>query len=194
MQNTIGKIDTWFPKSVYVAENLLLDHLSVLEDTIKRENKNVCNRTSMQQVNSSHLVNDQLFLLQEFKPLVDAIVQHAWHYLKALGYSEEQMNSFSMQNMWSNTSYEGDYLFPHNHAGAILSGAFYIKAPTDSKIKFFNNPTMAINPKFYNELNYQYASYECIPGRLLLFKSDFLHGTERQSAGEKIVISFNIGR
>jgi hypothetical protein len=33
-----------------------------------------------------------------------------------------------------------------------------------------------------------------VPGRLLLFKSDLMHGTDKQGAGEKIVVSFNISK
>ena len=51
---------------------------------------------------------------------------------------------------------------------------------------------MMPNPQQYNSLNYKYCEYDCIQNRLLMFKSDFMHGTEAQVTDEKIVISFNI--
>lgn len=187
-----GIINTWFPKSVYVADSVALDSLSILERTIK-ESSSLANRTGMQQVNSSHILDDQLFNRPEFSVLVEEVMFHSLQYLHALGYSDEQIASMRMTEMWSNISYENDYLFPHHHSGSMISGAFYVKTLPDSKLRFFADPDMAKRPHTYNELNYQYCQYECIPGRLLLFKSNFIHGVDRQASGEKIVISFNIG-
>lgn len=190
----VGKVDTWFPKSLYVKDGILTDELGVLEKNIKRiyNETSLITRTGMQQVNSIHKSGDNLHTRSEFKNLVDNITFHSYHYLKSLGYSDEQISKMKINNMWFNISYEHDYVFPHHHSHSIISGAFYIKTLPDSKIKFFNNPDMALCPDNYNELSYQYCQYDCIPGRLLLFKSDFSHGTEAQGPGEKIVVSFNI--
>ena len=48
-------------------------------------------------------------------------------------------------------------------------------------------------PARFNDLNYPTRQYACLAGRLLLFRSDLVHGTGRQGPGEKIVISFNVG-
>lgn len=190
----VGKIDTWFPKSLYVKDGILADELTDLELNIKKiyNETSVITRTGMQQVNSIHKSSDDLHTRPEFKNLVDAITFHAYVYLNALGYSDKQIASMKINNMWFNVSYENDYVFPHHHSHSIISGAFYVKTLPDSKIKFFNNIDMALCPENYNDLSYQFCQYDCVPGRLLLFKSDFVHGTEKQSAGEKIVISFNI--
>lgn len=191
MQNTIGKLDYWFPKIIYLKEDVLLDHLDDFENTLKETV--TTNRNGMQQVNSSHLVADKLFEHPDLALMVDAINDHVVHFMRQLGYCDQQISKMRMLNMWTNISYENDYVFPHHHSGSIISGAFYVKAPLGAKIKFFNTPDMAMRPTNSNELNYEYSYYDCIPGRLLLFKSDFVHGTERQPAGEKIVVSFNIG-
>ena len=48
-------------------------------------------------------------------------------------------------------------------------------------------------PKYNNPLNWSTTNYPCVPARLLMFRSNMIHGTTRQEEeGEKIVISFNI--
>ena len=43
------------------------------------------------------------------------------------------------------------------------------------------------------ELGKTFEEIDCIPSRLVLFKSDLMHGNGAQEDGEKIVISFNLG-
>lgn len=193
---TQPQIHKWFPKSLYVLDNQLLEQLSVFESRIKEIFKNSGSiGNGMLSVNSSHKTNDQLYLDPTFKPLVDVINENACNFLSTLGYSNEFIDTLDIINMWANISHTGDFIFPHIHSDSIISGAFYIKKYEGSKIKFFNDVTsMFPKPSTFNELNFEYCDYDCNPGRMILFKSDFLHGTEKQSNGEKIVISFNIGR
>jgi hypothetical protein len=96
--------------------------------------------------------------------------------------------------MWINVSNEGDFNFPHVHGDSLISGAFYVLSTTGSTIRFFNDITNTMpKPKKPNELSFDYSDFECVENRLILFRSDFLHGNARQPAGEKIVVSFNIG-
>jgi uncharacterized protein (TIGR02466 family) len=196
MQNTTtGKIDKWFFKSVYVADGLLTNELAQLEADIKSlHDSYAITRTGMQQVNSLHKTYDQIHTRPELAPLVSVVQLHAKEYLLALGYTMEQISKMVINNMWSNISGEGDFIAPHHHSNSIVSGAFYIKALPDSKLRFYNTPSMMLSPDTFTELSYEYCLYECIPGRLLLFKSDLMHGTDKQGPGEKIVISFNISK
>jgi uncharacterized protein (TIGR02466 family) len=184
-------IHTWFPKSILVEDGICLDHLSKFEIKIKElfEEKGKF-RGGMQHVDTLHPVYPYLHHHEEFKPIVDIIHEQSKFYLQQLGYTTAE---FYISNMWANISHRGDYLFPHNHGGSILSGAFYVKSNSQNKIKFFNMPDdMMPTPQKFNDLNYKYCEYECNQGRLLMFKSDFMHGTESQTTEEKIVISFNI--
>lgn len=184
-------IHSWFPKSVYIEEGLFTDQLPFFEKKIKElfDEKEVI-RGSMLNVNTIHPTYPWLHTLPEFSSLVKEIHSHAVIYLKALGYAHAE---FFISNMWANVSHKGDHLFPHIHGDSVISGAFYIKGDVLNKIKFFNMPDdMLPAPQEFNDLNYKYCEYDCLPGRLLMFKSNFMHGTESQLTDEKIVISFNI--
>ena len=192
---TDGFIETWFPTSIYIANNLLLDKLPIYEKRIKEivKDKNI-HKTTFLNVNSSwgtedvNLARDVVFI-----DLLKEIQGHVYEFANALGYDESFLKTLKFDQAWANISNENDYLYPHTHAASVFSGAFYIKTYEDSKIYFHNKiDSMIPIPKNDNILNLKNCKYDCLPGRLLLFKSDLLHSTPRQTHGEKIVISFNV--
>jgi uncharacterized protein (TIGR02466 family) len=186
-----GNLHYWFPTPLYIADDILLHRLSYYEGHIKAI-KTVKN--SLISVDSTWEVNNQLHLSPDFTDLTDEIYGHARYFLAKMGYDDNTISKIKMNNMWANVSHVNDYLFPHVHANSFIAGAFYVKSFEGSKIKFFNNLTnMLPRPSRFNRMNVDYCEYDCNPGRLVLFKSDTLHGTTRQLGDEKIVISFNIG-
>ena len=192
------RIETWFPTSIYIADEVLsANELQTLEDEIKQVLGQVGTfRNGINNIDSTHKTDKMLHTNPVFKPLVDQIYSHAKNYLEAFGMSDELIRSAKIDVMWSNISQEGDYIFPHVHGNSLLSGAFYVKRAGDCNISFFKSldkyNLMTDAAETRNLFNTDSCEYECLPGRLLLFTSDTLHGTARQPAGEKIVISFNI--
>lgn len=189
------EIHTWFPKALFIQDNLLTDKLPTYEQRIKDLLSGIKEwRTDMLSVDSTHAAGDQLHTDPAFTDLAEAILKNAGLFLKELGYSQEFIKEIKIANMWANVSNEGDFLFPHVHPNSMISGAFYIKRAENSKIKFFGDmlTSMLPEPTEVNALNFKFCEYDCNPGRLIMFKSDFLHGTGKQGPGEKIVVSFNI--
>lgn len=186
------RIETWFPKTIFVRDNVCTDKLKLLEKIIK--NHNHTKRTGSFNVDSSHLTNRMLQKEKGFDNLSKSIMENVGIYLKNLGYCEDYIKECFIGNMWYNVSNKGDYLFPHSHPGCVVAGAFYIKTVEENKIIFYDsvNPNFE-PPKYDNPLNWSTAQYSCIPGRLLIFRSDLIHATPCQlEDGEKIVVSFNI--
>jgi len=188
-----AKIETWFPKSIFSSMNFLSN--SELNNLIEQTEKQLTlgtKKTGMLQVNSTHQTNN-FINLPEFDFFKEKILEAVNGFAEALGYTEKQRETMHFNNMWANESNEGSYLAPHVHAGSLFSGAFYLMAPPNAKITFFNEITnMLAEPLNENPLNFSLVKYDCIPNSLLLFKSDFVHGNEYQTAGRKIVISFNL--
>jgi len=187
------QIHGWFPRPICVVDNVLLHELGTFENRTKELVDQSFYRNIVLSVNSTHPTNNTLHLDPIFKPLVSMIYSTAREFMQEIGYYQF-LNSLKINSMWTNVSQEGDFLYPHIHGSSLLSGVYYIKAPIDSKIKFFNNITDMVHPASNpTPFTQSYCEYECDPGRLIMFRSDFLHGTGKQSAGEKIVISFNMG-
>ena len=184
------KIETWFPKSVLLVDNLLLDRLSTYSLVLEKIFQNApTNRNDFLKVDTLHDTDFRLESHPEFKDLLEVISSFSKIYSEQLGFKR----TLEIQNIWANISYKNDYLLPHVHPNSIISGAFYIEAPTGAEITFFDNiSSMFDDAEDPTHLSYKNCTYECKPGRLLLFKSDFLHGTMNQPEGRKIVISFNV--
>ncbi|NBP58887.1 hypothetical protein EBU71_20545, partial [bacterium] len=98
--------------------------------------------------------------------------------------------------MWCNTSDLGGFLFPHTHAGSIVSGVFYVKTSDKDRIMFYNTQKLISNivrPLTPTKISCEQINYKCIPGTLLIWNSDLLHGNPRRECEEeKIAISFNV--
>lgn len=183
-------IDKWFPKSIYSVNNLHKEYLSSYIKEVKKI-KNT-KKTFYIDVNSSHLL-EEIHNKNTFKNLFKDILEHCKNYAGHLGYSKESCDKLCIINSWFNISSKGDSLLKHIHPASLFSGAFYLKSNKDDYINFFKEDDMTIPPENYNELSYEYCSYECTAGRLLLFKSNLNHSTNKQNGKEKIVVSFNIG-
>jgi uncharacterized protein (TIGR02466 family) len=190
----LGNLQMWFPKMIFQADNVLnLDYLSHLKIVTEKIIDQQGLRTGALNVESTHQT-DNLIHYPEFKILIDEIIERVKAFGESMGFcSSSQMKNLKIANMWANRSAVGDFNFPHVHPHSVFSGVFYIEAPTDSTITFYDNVyNMGPDPKEFNTFSYRHTRYLCAKNSLLLFKSDLLHGNEKQPAGNKIAISFNI--
>jgi hypothetical protein len=129
-----------------------------------------------------------------FESLADVTMQYAKQFMKEMSYDQSIIDRAIFHKMWANRSYKNDFIFPHNHGICLISGAFYIKAPPGAQITFYDNMNTIRHMQYeYNYLTYEEYFYDCIPGTMLLFRNEQLHGNKAQPDGEKIAISFNIG-
>lgn len=187
-----AKIETWFPTSIYIYENLLsLNYLNDIYKHIINLSKTLkLKRTSDLEVDSTHtitnLINDINFNL-----LKKCLLEHCKVYAFELGYSKDIIDNFFVNQIWFNISKKGDFLMKHIHPGSIISGAFYIKSNEEDRIRFYAEKSSILTPVNFNNLSYEYCDYKCSVNSLLLFKSDLYHSTNKAKT-EKIVISFNI--
>ena len=113
-------------------------------------------------------------------------------------------------SIWMNTNSYKDSNRVHNHPGSVISGVYYIKAPSSAGNIVFQHPSM-------NELGFYYNSFQALPGdvnepeeynqyntslvkapaienTLYLFPSWLMHFVESNmnKTEERISISFNI--
>lgn len=187
-KNNEFEIHGLFPKPILKVDNLFTDKLNNYEKTIKSYNQKLI-RNDYNNVDTSHnLIN--IHIEKEFTDLFDTILNYSKVFLKEIGY--DNLNNIKINNSWFNISKKNDYLQKHIHKGSLISGAFYIKSGKNDTIDFFDNNDMTMDPERCTELSTTAFSFNCIPGRLLLFKSSLEHGTPKQTSKEKIVISFNI--
>jgi len=188
-------IDLLFPKPIYRVHTLFDEELIDLEKSIKEIiNQDNSVRDGRNNIDSTFQTNSRLHLNKNFVNLSNFILEHAKNFFKELSYNQHVVENCKFHKMWANISYGGDYIFPHIHGDCLIAGVFYVKAPSNSLITFFDDiDKIRISCDTYGSLNYEDYSYSCDPGTLLLFKNDMIHGNKKQPDGEKIAISFNIG-
>lgn len=192
--NTLGTIQAVFPKTIFRDDKILsLDYLlqlKVLTEKLVKENSS---KNTALNVLSTHKTNN-LVDYPEYATLLNEIIRRARGYAEALGYSSDtQMQNLKVANLWANQSNEGDFIFPHVHTNSDLTGVFYIDAPNDATITFYDNIyDMSKDVATVNMFSSRYIQCPCTPNSMLLFKSDLLHGNEKQPIGNKLAISFNI--
>ena len=177
-----------FPKHIFKVDSLFNNKLDYFEKSIKSFNQKLV-RNDYNNVDTSHNVIN-LHNKDNFKELFDSILDYSKYFLKEIGY--DNISNIKINNSWFNISKKNDYLQKHIHKGSLISGAFYIKSGKNDTIDFFDNNDMIIDSERCTQFSGGAFSFDCTPGRLLLFKSSLEHGTPKQTSEEKIVISFNI--
>jgi len=184
--------DTIFPTFIYYHDNLITQFEEKVEGYKQFINKIASvwgtSRTE-DSPPSLHRTNPNLHKYKEFEELCEAILQHANLASVKAGYKFKKLR---IVNMWANVSQEGDVLFPHVHPGTLFSGAFYLCSPPNCILTIKRNDSFFIEPNIINDVSATEKYYECLPNRLILFRSDTWHCVKKQGPGEKIVVSFNI--
>ena len=109
--------------------------------------------------------------------------------------------SLCLQNAWININSKRDFNQTHDHAGAVLSGVYYIKTPKDcGNIKFLHPAHDLIERDWIFSLREYHPFNSCLwwlpanEGSLYIFPSWLKHRVEpNMSDEERISISFNVG-
>lgn len=191
MHNNIYSI---FPKHILVQDGVCVDRLEILKSrAIEIIDEHGTFTNDFLKVRSTHLTNSELYKDPIFYPLVDEISRYVFEFLMFLGYDAEKSFQVSVGNMWANDSNEGDYNWPHTHPGSLISGAYYIEnAVSSNNLSFFDNYISVDYPINRSGEGHDRFTVPCVPGRLILFRSDLPHGNIPQiGEGRKITISFN---
>jgi|TARA_X000000950_G_scaffold23252_1_gene24993 uncharacterized protein (TIGR02466 family) len=109
------------------------------------------------------------------------------------------MPTLSLYNLWINVNPPGAYNHLHNHAGAVLSGVYYVQAePNQGGIQFERSDGAEyFLPEKNNKMTYfncTRASYNAKSNALFIFPGWLKHSVEgNRSSNDRISISFNFG-
>ena len=111
---------------------------------------------------------------------------------------EKEKQTAKINNMWAIINTGGSANLRHQHGNSTISGAYYVRAPSNSGDIVFYDPRPAPvysypNSNNPNSLNAQVNSISPSEGALILFPSYLDHSVNsNESNEERIVISFNI--
>jgi|TARA_Y100000114_G_C11728698_1_gene312346 uncharacterized protein (TIGR02466 family) len=129
----------------------------------------------------------------EFDQLVNAITEQ----VDACA-AQAELPPLQIQNIWININTPGAYNTLHNHAGAILSGVFYIKSdPSQGNIMFERSdnaeyflPPME-KPNYFTSTA---TTYKAMSNALYVFPGWLKHSVQPNLTKEdRLSVSFNYG-
>lgn len=193
-----------FPTSVFIKDNILSNELEIYKKNILdyfEINKSEKSFSESNLTNNSYFNTDNIFRKTIFKNLMNEIYNNCVYFSKQLGFSDKQIYNYNIQNIWANLIKKHDYHVFHTHAdkgSALISGVFYVTAPENAVLNFKNLYSNCYTPEYpenQNDLNFYEYEYDCLPGRMILFRSHTLHGyNPHLSNKDKISIAFNFGK
>jgi uncharacterized protein (TIGR02466 family) len=201
-------LDAWFPLAIYYED--LADgaqHNPALAQRINDLYAASGERRTMATASWTGDVHnvDRLHLDPAFDWLTDQVGHHALQYLKTLGHDLDKTYIY-VQRAWPVVTQRGQRVARHAHHTAHMSAVYYVKAPKSDggSIRFINDArpnelsagigsSMTGGYSEANALNYGFAVYHPIAGRLLLFPAKQTHEVEaNQTDEERISISYDL--
>ena len=130
---------------------------------------------------------------EEFDQLVDAISEQ----INACA-AQAELPNLEIQNIWININTPGAYNTLHNHAGAVLSGVYYVKSdPSQGNIMFERNDGAEYFLPPIEKANYftsTATTYKAMTGAIYVFPGWLKHSVQPNLTKEdRLSISFNYG-
>jgi hypothetical protein len=130
-----------------------------------------------------------------FEKLFQLVTEQGNKFAKVLGYDYE----LEITNSWVNRIGPHDYHGFHSHVSSgnsLIVGCFYVAAPKGAKICFkspYAEDYCPIDPSWDTPYNSKIVQYDCVPGRLMFFKSNICHGYDSHNSDEiKFSIPFDM--
>lgn len=191
------KLDMLFAKPVMIFDDLVSEEkhkfmTEWLENHIRSNAVKENTHSPLFSVISTHVFDPRLQDNPELKPLRDAILEASEILANTLGYNETAERIF-IKDMWAVIEEPGSVVQSHVHQNSFISGAYYMSVPKGSTLMFKDYTNLWKMPDQWNDYNKIQQSYDCIPNRLILWRSDAVHGTPPIPEGsDKMCVSFNI--
>jgi hypothetical protein len=194
-------IDRWFPTIVSCSDDNLPEELTSYQQYCEEITSDIplgrpfAGSQVVSTFNQSMPIFDRPIENDvRFKKLFDLILEKGSMFAEFLGYKY----NLQISHAWINKATSHDYHESHNHAlggDALLSGCFYVCAPPTAYIRFKDSVESycPVPPTASTPYNIKHATYQCLPGRLLLFRSDIMHGYDSHNSDQvKFSIAFDL--
>lgn len=199
----------YFPTQIFSlevpnAEALNTQLLKDINAERDRDQKGI-QRSNFRSLGGWHSHND-LHKDERFADLVSHIEYGAANVSKSNGYHKGYQ--LKIGTMWSIINPPGSANRAHIHPGCNWSGVYYVQAPEKSGDIEFSDPrtqNLIMQPRYIPNKKrpkscWSKVHFTPVPGKLLIFPSWLYHSvepnlaTEKGSAAERIIVSFNLSQ
>jgi Putative 2OG-Fe(II) oxygenase len=178
-------IEQWFPTTIAYSDGNLLDELNdyykycyELTEGIPNGRPFIGSRLISTLNYHDPAWNKNITHDPRFKNLHDLAVKEGEKFAEYLGYKYE----LEMTDMWVNRIGPHDFHEYHNHVSsgnALIVGCFYVSAPPRATIRFkspFADMYSPADPTADTPFNSKIVQFDCIPGRIMFFRANVVHG------------------
>jgi uncharacterized protein (TIGR02466 family) len=184
--------ELFFPKTFYYRDELIAEPDNrALVEAVHALRREVPESTRANLYTTYRSVANVL-ARAEFATLREAIAGEVALYLRQI--ETRDGYACAVSDSWVSVSSPGDYERMHVHAGAYVSGVYYIQTAADCGRLFFEemNDNLWASNRSRTE-NFNTISYEPLERRLILFNSHVAHHVaQNRSVSERIALSFNV--
>jgi uncharacterized protein (TIGR02466 family) len=197
-------IDNWFPTTVAYSDLNCIENIAEYQQIAEKiitEVEHDPHPFGESKLGTTfwHPIHGHLDKDDRFEKITNHIKKQSLEFLKVLGYGELPIEKLKFLNMWINFIGPNDYhaLHIHNSIGqALISGVYYIDAPQSAQLSFgspYRDTHIPVKPMFDTYENYSKVSYDCVPGRIVMFRSNTYHGYDAHGSDHlKLSMPFNI--
>lgn len=187
-------INTWFPTSICVIENLineeennkLILEIKKIKNKINKGGNNW--QSNVYNTSGTYDLNKNI----KFKNLCEKIELHTSNFARQLGSNEK----YKISSSWFNYYFKGDYQEYHIHPENYFSAVYFFKNPKNSGGLVFKNPVQKMFPLKnlkHNSLSYETCVYNPPEKTLIIFQSDLEHMVKKCNNTEpRITGAFNL--
>lgn len=194
-----GIREDWFPSSVWTFDTRLPESVRehLLQDVLAEKERDPAGMSDRSSVLGWHSAID-LHTRPAYREFCALALTNALEVVRFERWNLEVVTP-QIHECWANVNERGASNLIHNHPHSILSGVYYLTAPDDSGVVFFQDPRdapamLAPPVRKYTPPTHQRVEYEPRPGRMLIFPSWLRHGVEpNRSDAPRVILSFNVG-
>lgn len=196
-------IEKWFPTVIaYTDQNLIEElpelrrHCDEITSNIPRTRPFIGSQLVSTFNQSMPQYNYDISKDIRFKKVMDLALQQGSMFAEALGYKYE----LEITHSWVNRIGPHDYHDFHTHISSgntLIVGCYYVSAPIGAKINIkspYAEDYSPVDPSADTPYNSKIVQYNCVPGRMIFFKSNILHGYDAHNNLNEIKFSipFNL--
>lgn len=189
-----GKVDLWFPTSVYTGENILNDtEKETVKSRIYEISKYVESGGSDWQ-GDTYTTHDKNNLI--FDPVFETFINRITQHVNIFAEQHNSTAKFKCHTAWFNIGQSGNFQEYHYHADSVFSVVYYLNAPQGSGQLVFENPIQDMCPipsiNDRNDLSFHQVGYVPEENTCIIFRSYLRHMVMAGNyEGNRISIALN---
>jgi len=195
--NNLYNIDTWFPVTIYRAENLFTENenQNFIKEIYKIKDKEKIKKGGKNWNTDVYNTFDTFDLKKN--NLLSKICTEVENHTNIFARKLNSFYDYKVNESWFNFYKKGDFQEKHNHPNSIFSAVYFFSNPKNSGRLIFTSSEKDMFPmkniKQYTFLNANLLQYSPTDRSIVIFRSFVTHMVEKcNNTKPRITAAFNL--